>query len=164
MTASQRRILEAAGASAPTAAVPASTTAGGRRVRALYDYDASSPDELSIVEGDVLRVVGDDDGSSGWLKASSSSSGKQGLVPANYVEEMDASSGHVATSGGEGSHGKVRALYDYEAQESNELTLKEGEEIGLTDVGFDFGSGWCEGVDATGKTGVFPANYVERVA
>lgn len=157
LTPSQRRILEAAGASAPSA------SSSGRRVRALYDYEAASPDELSIAEGDTLHIQDDDDGSSGWLRATSSSSGKSGLVPANYVEPVEADDGDEGSEEAS-SHGRVRALYDYDAQEGNELSLREGQEVSLTDVGFSFGSGWVEGVDEEGNVGVFPANYVEKVA
>ncbi|KAJ7179165.1 hypothetical protein C8R46DRAFT_1072719 [Mycena filopes] len=41
-------------------------------VKALYDYEASAPGELSITEDQILRVQTDDDG------------GKAGFVPANY--------------------------------------------------------------------------------
>ncbi|KAL6066179.1 Myosin-1 [Balamuthia mandrillaris] len=53
--------------------------------------------------------------------------------------------------------GKCRALYDYTAQEDDELTLKEGDVIDIIQKSGE----WWEGMLA-GRTGVFPANYVEE--
>ncbi|THH27533.1 hypothetical protein EUX98_g6653 [Antrodiella citrinella] len=50
--------------------------------------------------------------------------------------------------------------YDYEAQDDNELTLLEGQLIEQIDFIDD---GWWAGIDPNGKTGIFPANYVELV-
>ncbi|RKP03033.1 hypothetical protein CXG81DRAFT_17387 [Caulochytrium protostelioides] len=55
----------------------------------------------------------------------------------------------------------VRALYDYEAAEDNEIALSEGELV--TDV-LQLDEGWWEGTNAHGARGLFPAAYVEAVA
>jgi len=49
-------------------------------------------------------------------------------------------------------------MYDYGAQEVDELTLREGDEIVITQKQGE----WWEGT-VNGKTGVFPANYVEEI-
>jgi len=51
--------------------------------RALYRYDAQQSDELSFDEGDLLYITDMTDPS--WWKARCS--GKNGLIPSNYVEE-----------------------------------------------------------------------------
>ena len=55
----------------------------------------------------------------------------------------------------------VKALYDYAAQGSDELSLTEGELVELTAVGQAYGEGWWEGT-RDGQTGIFPSNYCEE--
>ena len=50
----------------------------------VFEYAATSPYELSIDEGETVKVLEEDDGS-GWVKVANNSGGK-GLVPASYVE------------------------------------------------------------------------------
>lgn len=45
----------------------------------MYEYAASTPDELSLREGDVVTIITKDSG--GWWEASLN--GKRGWVPAN---------------------------------------------------------------------------------
>lgn len=54
----------------------------GFEYRALYDYDASKEDELTIREGDVLVVVQQYEG--GWWLCRNSD-GQEGLLPENYL-------------------------------------------------------------------------------
>ena len=49
---------------------------------ALYDYEAQGDGELSFAEGDVLRVLLQDD--SGWWEAELN--GVIGVVPSNYLQ------------------------------------------------------------------------------
>jgi hypothetical protein len=53
-------------------------------VKALYDYEASAPGELSVKEDELLLVFGQEDA---WLLVQSKTEGgKAGFVPENYVE------------------------------------------------------------------------------
>ncbi|EZA57696.1 Myosin-Ie [Ooceraea biroi] len=54
---------------------------------------------------------------------------------------------------------KVRALYDYEPQDLDELGLKEGD---VLEVLKEHEGGWWHG-RLKGKTGLFPSNYVEKI-
>lgn len=60
--------------------------------KAIYDYAATSEEELAMKEGDILYVL-DKGGEDGWWKAKKKASADdddepEGLVPENYVEEV----------------------------------------------------------------------------
>lgn len=138
--------------------------------KALYDYTAQSPDELSLTEDDTLYILESDDPE--WWKAklrrlnedgtpvqdesTEEADGLVGLVPANYVEEAEP----LRLS---------RALYDYEAQNEDELTIEEDELIRVYETDGlwllvkrqgkdDIGEG------GEGRLGYVPANYVDEVS
>ncbi len=52
--------------------------------RVVFDFTPTSPFELAITEGEIVKVVDPDDGS-GWVKVADEEGGK-GLVPASYIE------------------------------------------------------------------------------
>ena len=54
------------------------------KVRALYSYVASESDEISFDEGDTIIECEQID--AGWMLGRHSITGKQGLLPSNYVE------------------------------------------------------------------------------
>eukprot|EP01124_Arcella_intermedia_P014322 TRINITY_DN2072_c0_g1_i1.p1 TRINITY_DN2072_c0_g1~~TRINITY_DN2072_c0_g1_i1.p1 ORF type:complete len:345 (-),score=103.97 TRINITY_DN2072_c0_g1_i1:51-1085(-) len=57
------------------------------------------------------------------------------------------------------SNKKARALYDFDSPEPGDLPFKAGEEISIIS---DAGSGWLNGMNAAGRTGLVPANYVQQ--
>ncbi|CAF0986534.1 unnamed protein product [Rotaria sordida] len=57
----------------------------GAPVRALYDYEAQEPDELSFKQGDVFTKLEDED-DQGWCKGRVGN--RVGLYPATYVEVL----------------------------------------------------------------------------
>lgn len=57
---------------------------------------------------------------------------------------------------------RVRVLYDFSGEpNTSELTIGAGEVLSVTRT--DVGEGWWEGTNAQGRTGLFPAAYVEAL-
>lgn len=150
--------------SSPTAASPAAAPAATQsvmcRVRALYDYQASEPTELSFNAGDIINVLQKDP--SGWWQGELN--GRVGAFPSvDWVEEIGdgQKSGSVGAASGTGTLGRCKALYLYEAEDSNEITINAGD-ILTVDADED---GWFVGQNTTsGGYGRFPSNFVEMLS
>ena len=54
-------------------------------MKALYDYEAAAPGELSVHEDDVLMLFDTEDD---WILVQNSKAEGAGYVPGNYVEVM----------------------------------------------------------------------------
>jgi hypothetical protein len=131
---------------------------------------------MSLLEGEVVTQI--DQVDEGWWFGVSEDGKKQGLFPANYVQILEEEQQHTAPAAAvadipapppvpvhpeepkQQSQGNVAvALYDYVAEEDNEISFVEGDTI--TQIEF-VSDDWWQGLAANGKTvGLFPANYVE---
>lgn len=133
---------------------------------ALYAYDASGDDEVSVMAGETLFVTQPDDGS-GWTQVRKSNE-EIGLVPTSYLQiDLQAEDGgkrkgpSVAPKRGAKKVEYVEALYDYIAEEENELSILAGDKIVLVQEDTD-GSGWTEG-ELNSQRGLFPTSYVTKI-
>jgi len=120
----------------------------------IYAYDATEDNELTFGEGEIIYLIEKDD--SGWWRGRNKK-GVEGVFPSNFVEVVGEEGG--GASGTVDINADYTALYDYEAEDETELTIKEGEilhVISETD-------GWYFGTNAQGQKGNFPSNFVERL-
>ncbi|KAI9819519.1 MAG: hypothetical protein M1827_006967 [Pycnora praestabilis] len=144
----------------------------GKRALVQYDYDKAEENELELKEGEYvthIEMVDED----WWMGRNEH--GETGLFPSNYVElvedEQQLPGGHEHTDAtppagpvtdamgvnGSGPAPAAVATYDYEAAEENELSFPEGAKI----TGIEFpDEDWWFG-EYGGKSGLFPANYVQ---
>ncbi|KAF9136636.1 hypothetical protein BGX30_010981 [Mortierella sp. GBA39] len=158
--ASASAAAAAAAARSPQASKRGAPQAGSHgslnqlQAHVIYDYDASSPGELTVRVGDVVTILEGDDDQSGWVTGQVN--GSSGLIPLSYIEMEQFYEAPTEPAPIQ----KVRALYDYDAQSNLELTIHEGDIVVLTST--DCSEGWWEGT-LRGVTAQFPANYVELI-
>ncbi|KAI9769654.1 MAG: hypothetical protein M1840_003891 [Geoglossum simile] len=131
-----------------------------------FDYDKAEDNELELKEGEYVKDIDMVDEDWWWGR---NPNGDTGLFPASYVELVEVSSGHhepyedkkqeepITSAPAPKSDRTAIAIYDYEAAEDNELNFGEGAEI--TGVEFPDDDWWFG--ETGGKSGLFPANYVE---
>ncbi|XP_059725186.1 LIM and SH3 domain protein 1 isoform X2 [Haemorhous mexicanus] len=71
---------------APASSQRNAPAGGGKRFRAVYDYNAADEDEVSFQDGDtIINVQQIDDG---WMYGTVERTGDTGMLPANYVEAI----------------------------------------------------------------------------
>lgn len=152
----------AAVAAAPVVqAAPAAKTGPKILATATYDYAAAEDNELSFDVGDVIEVTKKDP--SGWWEGSCK--GRTGMFPGNYVEEIKeaakaaapAASPAQAAAPAAAATRKCLVKFDFTAENDDELTIVVGQTITIVSEA----EGWFCGTNDQGKTGLFPANYVE---
>ncbi len=123
------------------------TTASSTEVtngRVLYAFEASSPFEVSVAEGEVVELLEDDVDATGWIKIRAPGSARQGLVPTSYCDFNDQIAAALPAQDSAPAQGCgqfVKSLYDYAAQGPDEHSLSVGETIELTTLGFGYADG-----------------------
>lgn len=146
--------------------VTSSSEPSAGKARCSYPYNATGDDEITLAQGEELEVIEEDDGS-GWTMVKLLLTGAQGLAPTSYLEITKSDDGakkkgpSVAPKRGAKRVNYVEALYDYNADEDNEMSILAGDRIVVVQEDTD-GSGWTEG-ELNGQRGLFPTSYVKKV-
>jgi len=149
---------------ANVATVASTPSSGIRMLVSLYSYDATEENELTFGEGEVITLL--EANESGWWKGRLAN-GSEGLFPSNFVEDQ----GKAASGGGGGEAtanangvteimADFRSLYDYDAEDDTEITIKENELLFVESEK----DGWYYGYNKSTPSvkGNFPSNFVER--
>ncbi|KNC97306.1 uncharacterized protein SPPG_07235 [Spizellomyces punctatus DAOM BR117] len=174
--AAQIRILKNMGVEAiipvaPVTAAPTMSLASKANAVAIYDYDAKGEGETSLRNGDDLVIVVPE--SDGWVKVQNLISQGVGLVPANYIKNLEPVNGSgpapstLSPAGPKISDSpkskQVKALYDFNATDEGELSFRAGDSIEVVDTSGDFSDeAWWEGrVARTGQIGQFPVVFTQ---
>jgi len=130
------------------------------KVKALYNYEATCEGELSISVGDIITVTNTNTGSSSWWEGTGPKG--HGQFPSMYVKEITSTTKSTKpTPAGKKINKKVRALYDYTAQNPDELTFKANDIIEVTEE-MSNGKDWWMG-RLNSQTGLFPRTYIEKI-
>lgn len=143
---------------------------GGTRFKVLYDYDATTPHELTIKAGQTVFVTEELD--KGWNRGYIGD--QYGMFPAAYAEADTSSYGppsaplpaapgasNPPVGAGSNSSGAETAVVteDFPAKDSSQLALVTGQ---LVVILRKFPTGWASG-ESQGKTGMFPLKNVRIV-
>ncbi|KAM6147925.1 SH3 domain-containing protein 19, partial [Erethizon dorsatum] len=123
----------------------------GEWCRALHSFTAETSDDLSFRRGDRILILErlDSDWYRGRLRD------REGTFPAVFVQPCPAEAKRMSAVTLKGR--KARALYDFHGESEDELSFKAGDIISeLESVDDDWMSG-----ELTGKSGIFPKNYVQ---
>ncbi|CAI5448445.1 unnamed protein product [Caenorhabditis angaria] len=149
----------------PTSSIP--RVAGDPLVichaKAVVEFVASAPNQLAIKVGDLIKVR--EKSAAGWWEGEIERGGKllAGWFPGEYVKvvgENGAGTPKLSISGQGTATTTAIALFDYEANQADELSFSTGDLIVITDK---VDSEWWTGHkhQNPAKSGLFPANYVQ---
>lgn len=123
------------------------------KARALHNFNAQNPRELSFRKNDILYLLRQVD--KHWFEGERN--GIVGIFPVNYVEVV--TSIEAAQAAAMQAEGQARAKYSFTAQSSVELSLRKGEFLVLLRR---VDENWYEGRIGN-RQGIFPFNYVEII-
>ncbi|AET40180.1 Bzz1p Ecym_5426 [Eremothecium cymbalariae DBVPG len=129
--------------------------------RVLFPYTKQDADEVTIVPGNIIGLIRQDDGS-GWIKIRNITTGHEGFVPSTYVEINEVPTPFKPAPKAPPprrnptSLRTVIAVYDYAAKDFDEISIRAGDVIKV--IRDDTGNGWTYG-EVRGSRGLFPSNY-----
>ncbi|OAD05410.1 hypothetical protein MUCCIDRAFT_80496 [Mucor lusitanicus CBS 277.49] len=122
-----------------TPVIQTSTNSPKKVIKALYDYNAQSPNELSFARGDFFLVTGRE-GDTNFYEAFNPITNSRGIVPVPYFQVLEKHEKAMVDSVqrkdqySEAQQPKPQplygiVLYDFQAERSDELDAKAGEPI-----------------------------------
>ena len=93
----------------PIIITPSSTLANDKanslrrkiKAKVLFDYVPTQPDELKLSTGEIIYILDKNLEDEGWWRGESLSSGRVGVFPDNFVEEINENSNKIETNGSE---------------------------------------------------------------
>ncbi len=129
---------------------------------AIYTFEATEANEMTIHEGEVIEVLNKEDDN--WWTGKKSD-GATGDFPAAYVQlgivELHDSTAVPAaepTAQVYGDPVPAVALYDYEKIDPSDLSIKAGQVLWVRTT---IEENWYHATNEEGESGMIPANYVE---
>jgi len=172
------------------AAAGGAPASSGHKAIALYAFQGQEDGDLSFEPNDIVELIVHAEEEEWWQ---GSCRGVTGTFPRDYVKRLEAGDSGAAAAApaaapvpvqsfdafmsdpnpapepvsapapapaaGRPVIKSVRGLYDFNGEEKDELTFSAGEILSV----FAEIDGWYEGALANGRTGIFPANYVEDI-
>uniref|UniRef100_A0A3B3CZI4 Sorbin and SH3 domain containing 2a n=1 Tax=Oryzias melastigma TaxID=30732 RepID=A0A3B3CZI4_ORYME len=129
--------------------------------RAIYDFKAQTPKELSFKKGDAVNIIRQIDNN--WYEGEHR--GRVGILPISYVEKVASSEKQQPIRPPPPAHvreiGEAVARYNFNADTNVELSLRKGERVIVIR---QVDQNWYEGkIPDTTKQGIFPVSYVDLV-
>ncbi|KAE8629757.1 hypothetical protein XENTR_v10000584 [Xenopus tropicalis] len=127
--------------------------------RAVYDFKAQTPKELSFSKGDTVYILRKID--KNWYEGEHH--GRIGIFPVSYVEKMTLTEklqpARPPPPAQAREIGEAVAKYNFTADTNVELSLKKGDRVLLLK---QVDQNWYEGkIVGTKRQGIFPVAYVE---
>lgn len=127
-----------------------SHTSGSKRqfeAKALYNYDAKEPGDLSFKKGEIITVCRQID--QNWYYGELN--GQDGYFPSSYVQVVSNFSSSVP---------QVKALYDFDIKDENEKDCLKFQKDEILQLIRKVDDNWLEGRRGD-KIGIFPLSFVE---
>ncbi|XP_045110130.1 LIM and SH3 domain protein Lasp-like isoform X2 [Portunus trituberculatus] len=134
-----------------------------RRVGSIADYDPVNEQYGSITQHNANPAGGGYRQETTYQVQRTNLYGDQNMGQQPPPSQMNSNATHHKVTAPPTQLGRCyRAMYDYEAADTDEVSFKDGDLI-INCTAID--EGWMTGtIQRTGVTGMLPANYVERVS
>lgn len=116
-----------------------------------YEFEREGVDDVELKVGQFLEVL--ERSPDGWWKGYNYNTGLTGVFPSNYVKQKEREEIQIDLTSGR----LVRALFDYDAKDVDELSFKKDDQLRIVQ---ENSNGWWFGYHLqTNTTGLFPSNY-----